>query len=198
MSEPTTVQTAAFHAHMAAHFRAQIIDKRSAPEMVAWAHAQTLGSRISAEEAMTRYATTVGDRIYLPYTPGEVLPGWSRWGQIQVMTHECRHIDQPATHGGLVGLALEGLHTTGMAQVEFEARLTTVELHYWRFGELFDLAVIAGGLSSYGCTVDDVAYVEAALAQAAETVTRGGIITEPGRVAIAWLTENAPEIRALV
>lgn len=194
MSDLTREQTIAFHAHMAAAFEATLRDKRTAPEMVLAAQAQVLYSRISAADYATKFATTVGHDIYLPYDIGVPDKIWnSNWGQAEVVTHECRHVVQ-TDERGIIPLAVEGLHTTGQAQIELEARITTLELHWWRYGQLYPTDVLANDLVAYGCGPRDVEFVKLGLDQAGETVTRGGIITRPGQAAIAWLAEHAAEL----
>lgn len=147
------------------------------------------------------YATTIGHELMTPAPLGTVelvALGWSPWSQISVVAHECMHIVE-SDETGLVEHAWSYL-TSGSRRQELECRamLAQLELEIWRRGVVAEWwpRVYADALRAYHVSDADLSVAERYLRAAAATVRAGGIITPSGRVAIAWLDEHAPELRA--
>src|SRR5262249_6579697 len=149
---------------------------------------------VNREDFLRRFATTIGKRIYLPFDVGDAAQGWSLWGQVMVLTHECQHIVQYNANGPL-GFSWRYLtNTAARAAFEAEAYRCQLELQWWRTRTLLSPAELAGSLRSYGVTEADVQVAQKTLEMSAETLKRGGIVNQASKVAIAWLDANAPEL----
>ena len=86
--------------------------------------------------------------------------------------------------------------TPSRARFEAEAYRASLELSWWHTKTLPDPAALAGLLRGYGVTETDIAMAHGILAAAAEAVKRGAIVNQASAVAITWLNEHAPELRA--
>jgi len=202
MTEPTAETVRAFYAHMSSRFGATVVPKASSSLMSAagWGLGalRSLGASVPDAAAFaSRYVTTIGSTVYVPYEPGDESTGWSRWDQIGVIVHECEHVAQR----GRMGLAYERdwlTSTAARARLEAEAYRVQLELEHWHRGYVpADMpGRLARMLRDYGCSDADVAVTERVLRSSAVSVRQGAVISEAAHVAILWLDEHAPELRA--
>jgi hypothetical protein len=85
---------------------------------------------------------------------------------------------------------------TERARLEAEAYRCHLELHYWRWGVLPDPRELAETLGCYGCAPADVDLAERMLRIWAVPIRHGAVLGEASQVAIAWLDEHVPHLRA--
>lgn len=176
-----------FAAHMAASFNATI---SRTPDVI------QAGLRLVGMQP-DLYATAMGSRIYFPIDLGASTPAWPAWSQITVLTHECQHVYDAATHG-LISRGWYYLTSTARrTEQENRAHVAQMELEMWRRGEVAPWwpGVRASALKSYHVTEADLLVAERYLLSCAPIVRRGGLISNAGRVAIEWLDANAPDLR---
>jgi hypothetical protein len=196
VSEPTPERVREYFAYMIEKFGARVVDKRSAVEMQLAARVLRLLGILDADAFLHHFATTIGRRIYLPFDPGTPTDGWSLWGQIMVLAHECQHVAQYDALGPLRFTWQYLGSTAGRTKLEAEAYRCQLELQHWRTGQIPSPHDLAASLRSYAVTDADVRVAETMLAMSAESVKAGAVINPTSRVAIDWLTLNAPELRA--
>lgn len=82
------------------------------------------------------------------------------------------------------------------ARWEAEAYRSNLELHFWRYGTTPSAQRMAEMLSDYGCRPEDVDVAAKSLALSAVSVRRGAVINEATHVALRWLDEHVPRLRA--
>ena len=82
------------------------------------------------------------------------------------------------------------------ARWEAEAYRSNLELHFWRHGTTPSARRIAEVLSDYGCRPEDVDVAAKSLALSAVSVRKGAVINEATHVALGWLDEHVPRLRA--
>ncbi len=195
MNEPTPEHVLAFVDHMRGHFLAQIADKRDAVIMRA---ASVLLDQLGIVEKtrfLENFATTIGRTIYLPFEPGVPSAGWPLWTQMVVLTHECQHIAQLDRLGAWAFFLRYVTKKAERAVLEADAYRCQLELYFWRTGQVLAPKLLAARLQAYAVTATDIRVAEKVLVSSAETIKRGGVMTEAGRVAIAWLDKYAPDLR---
>jgi len=192
-----------FYAHMTQRFGARVVPKGSALEMKLAAEFLELGRLFGMElpdreSFASYYVTTFGSTIYTPFKPGEPMDVWDLWSQIEVLAHECEHVDQKRrrAHGAH---ELDYLTSTPKrAHIEAEAYRVNMELMVWRYGRLNADAphLLARKLKDYGCSVEDVLFVERHLRSSMTSVSNGAVISVAAYEALRWLEQRAPELRA--
>lgn len=196
MSEVTRATVVGLWDHMRRRFGTTTVSKPSASEMRLLADVLGRLGVVDAQAFLTRYATTIGRRIYVPFEVGVPQRGWSLWSQLSICVHEHQHVVQLDEHGP-IPFALRYLGSrSGRALLEADAYRTSLELHYWRFGELPRLDGMAHAvLSGYALRTEDVEIAQRVLELSGEAIQRGAVITRAGRAAIDWLQADAPELR---
>jgi hypothetical protein len=194
-SQPTPELVRDFWKHMNDSFGAHTISKADAVEMRASGWALELMGVLDASAFLKRFASTVGRRVYVPFTVGEPAERWPLWHQIEVGAHEHQHVAQ-SDREGAARFAWQYLRDpAARARYEAEARSVNLEVHFWRFGRLPPAAEWVTNLEHFGLSAEHIATVRVILESRAQTILRGGVFTEAGRAAIAWLSGNAPQLR---
>jgi hypothetical protein len=194
-AQPTPELVRTFYKHMNASFDARVISKGDTAEMRAAAWALEAMGITDAEGFLKRFASTVGRRIYVPFTVGQASAGWSLWHQIEVGAHEHQHVVQ-SDREGPVRFSWQYLRDdAARARFEAEARSTNLELHFWRYGKLPPVTDWVKNLEHYALGNAHIGTVKAILESRAHTTARGGVYTDAGKAAIAWLNENAAHLR---
>ena len=141
------------------------------------------------EQFMTQYATTIGSTIYVPD-----ITSLDPVRQITLAAHEFQHVLQQAD--GARSPADYLLSTGYRAHVEAQATLSEIELLVWLTGTVpTDITVFSQDAEVYGYSVDEVRQFEAELVSGLNTIRQHGIVTESGRLLIAFLEETAPQLR---
>jgi hypothetical protein len=185
----------AFWRFMQDHFRTSVINKRSALEMQLVARGlEALGIQ-SKDRFLKNFTTTIGRRIYTPFEVGSPKGGWDLWHQIVISVHEHQHVVQHDREG----LAYEVSYLAdraARARWEAEAYRSNLELQFWRTGTTPSAQRMAEMLSDYGCRPEDVDVAAKSLALSAVSVRRGAVINEATHVALRWLDEHVPRLRA--
>lgn len=196
MTEPTSAIVVGLWDHLRRTFGTTTVSKPNAAEMRSLAQFLAAIGVVDASEFLTSYATTLGRRIYIPFEVGTAQRGWGLWTQILTGVLEHQHVVQLDEHG-VIAFALRYLGSrSGRALLEADAYRTSLELHYWRFGELPPLDGMASAvLGGYALREDDVAVAQRVLELSARAVARGAIVTRAGRVAIDWLERHAPTLQ---
>jgi hypothetical protein len=130
---------------------------------------------VDTDAFLHHFATTIGRRIYLPFDRGTPADGWSLWGQIMVLAHECQHVAQYDALGPLRFTWQYLGSTAGRTKLEAEAYRCQLELQHWRTGQIPSPHDLAASLRSYAVTDPDVKVAETMLAMSAESVKAGGL-----------------------
>ncbi|MBK7537560.1 MAG: hypothetical protein IPI49_19750 [Myxococcales bacterium] len=180
---------------MQEHFRTTVVNKQNSFEMQAIAQGlQALG--ITRRDRFLRnFTTTIGRRIYTPFEVGVPQTGWPLWSQVVICAHEHQHVVQHDREG--VAFEVSYLaDRAARARWEAEAYRSNLELHFWRYGTTPSAHQMASVLSSYGCRPEDIEVAAKSLALSALIVWQGGIVNESSKVALAWLGEHVPHLRA--
>ena len=185
----------AFWRFMQDHFRTSVINKRSALEMQLVARGlEALGIQ-SKDRFLKNFTTTLGRRIYTPFEVGSPRGGWDLWSQVVICVHEHQHVVQHDREG----LSFEVSYLAdraARARWEAEAYRSNLELHFWRYGTTPSARRIAEVLGDYGCRPEDVDVAAKSLALSAVSIRKGAVINEATHVALGWLDEHVPRLRA--
>lgn len=185
----------AFWRFMQERFRTSVVNKRDALEMQLVAQALDALGVQSREHFLRNFTTTIGRRIYMPFDVGVPRGGWDLWSQIVVCVHEHQHVVQHDREG----LSFEVSYLAdraARARWEAEAYRSNLELHFWRYGTTPSARRIAEALSDYGCRPEDVDVAAKSLALSAVSARRGAVMNEATHVALGWLDEHLPRLRA--
>lgn len=194
--DPTPEEVRGLWGHMTERFDSSVIDKRSAVEMRLVGRLLGQLRILDPQDFLARYATTFGDRIYLPFTPGVAEGGWDLFGQIVVCAHEHQHVHQARTLGMAKFAASYLLSASARADFEAEAYRASLELGWWHARRMPDPDVIAHRLAGYAVGPRDIAVAAVMLRESAESIRRGAVLNQATVIALAWLDEHAPEVRA--
>ena len=196
MSEVTPAIVRGLWAQLSKELRSTVVNKPSATEMQAIASVLGAMGIVDAYQFLSNYATTLDHRIYVPFTVGEPLRGWTLWAQLTTAVHEHQHVAQVDEYGSFV-FALRYLTSkSGRALLEADAFRTELELHFWRFGVLPDLTGFAAArLTGYGLSADEILIAQRMLELSGESIRRGAVLTRAGRIALDWLNANAASLR---
>jgi len=196
----TADQAREFCAHMARAHKATVIRKEAAIEMQMLATGFDIAKRFGAQlpdrqDFLERYATTIGGWIYMPSS-------FSPAVQLEVMTHECQHVNQ--FYRG--GLGLPGgpgmwwlylVEPEARARYEAEALTAGFEVMFACTKQLPDLdAVVAPMEGGYMLGPDHLALIRGLLETNMTSIVAGTPVTEAAANAIGWLRGNAPELLA--
>ena len=114
------------------------------------------------------------------------------WRQITTCVHEHEHIIQLKRDGDFLFQAQYTLDSSMRARYEAEAYRCNLEMHWWRYGKMRRPLQEAAKLQNYGCSADEIKFVENFLSMSAVTIKRGGVIGESTKAALAWLEYHAP------
>jgi hypothetical protein len=181
-------------AHMTDHFGTRVVDKADAVEMRLVARLLDAVGVLDRQRFLESFATTIGRRIYLPFAIGRGDEA-DLWHQIVLCAHEHQHVVQHERRGLRYALAYL-TNRTERARLEAEAYRCHLELHHWRWGTLPDPRELAETLGSSGCAPADVDLAERMLRIWAVPIRHGAVLGEASQVAIAWLDEHVPHLRA--
>jgi hypothetical protein len=185
----------AFWRFMQDHYRTTVVNKRDALEMQLVAQALDALGIQSRDRFLRNFTTTLGRRIYTPFEVGSPRGGWDLWSQVVICVHEHQHVVQHDREG----LSFEVSYLadrTARARWEAEAYRSNLELHFWRYGTTPSARRIAEVLADYGCRPEDVDVAAKSLALSAVSIRKGAVINEATHVALGWLDEHVPRLRA--
>ncbi|MBN8616642.1 MAG: hypothetical protein J0L92_39015 [Deltaproteobacteria bacterium] len=185
----------AFWRFMQDHYRTTVVNKRDALEMQLVAQALDALGIQSRERFLRNFTTTLGRRIYTPFEVGSPRGGWDLWSQVVICVHEHQHVVQHDREG----LSFEVSYLAdraARARWEAEAYRSNLELHFWRYGTTPSARRIAEVLGDYGCRPEDVDVAAKSLALSAVSIRKGAVINEATHVALGWLDEHVPRLRA--
>ena len=185
----------AFWRFMQDHYRTTVVNKRDALEMQLVAQALDALGIQSRDRFLRNFTTTLGRRIYTPFEVGSPRGGWDLWSQVVICVHEHQHVVQYDREG----LSFEVSYLAdraARARWEAEAYRSNLELHFWRYGTTPSARRIAEVLGDYGCRPEDVDVAAKSLALSAVSIRKGAVINEATHVALGWLDEHVPRLRA--
>ncbi len=185
----------AFWRFMQDHYRTTVVNKRDALEMQLVAQALDALGIQSRDRFLRNFTTTLGRRIYTPFEVGSPRGGWDLWSQVIICVHEHQHVVQHDREG----LSFEVSYLAdraARARWEAEAYRSNLELHFWRYGTTPSARRIAEVLGDYGCRPEDVDVAAKSLALSAVSIRKGAVINEATHVALGWLDEHVPRLRA--
>ena len=185
----------AFWRFMQDHYRTTVVNKRDALEMQLVAQALDALGIQSRDRFLRNFTTTLGRRIYTPFEVGSPRGGWDLWSQVVICVHEHQHVVQHDREG----LSFEVSYLAdraARARWEAEAYRSNLELHFWRYGTTPSARRMAEVFSDYGCRPEDVDVAAKSLALSAVSVRKGAVINEATHVALGWLDEHVPRLRA--
>ena len=185
----------AFWRFMQDHYRTTVVNKRDALEMQLVAQALDALGIQSRDRFLRNFTTTLGRRIYTPFEVGSPRGGWDLWSQVVICLHEHQHVVQHDREG----LSFEVSYLAdraARARWEAEAYRSNLELHVWRYGTTPSARRIAEVLGDYGCRPEDVDVAAKSLALSAVSIRKGAVINEATHVALGWLDEHLPRLRA--
>ena len=185
----------AFWRFMQDHYRTTVVNKRDALEMQLVAQALDALGIQSRDRFLRNFTTTLGRRIYTPFELGSPRGGWDLWSQVVICVHEHQHVVQHDREG----LSFEVSYLAdraARARWEAEAYRSNLELHFWRYGTTPSARRIAEVLGDYGCRPEDVDVAAKSLALSAVSIRKGAVINEATHVALGWLDEHVPRLRA--
>lgn len=185
----------AFWRFMQDHYRTTVVNKRDALEMQLVAQALDALGIQSRDRFLRNFTTTLGRRIYTPFEVGSPRGGWDLWSQVVICVHEHQHVVQHDREG----LSFEVSYLAdraARARWEAEAYRSNLELHFWRYGTMPSARRIAEVLGDYGCRPEDVDVAAKSLALSAVSIRKGAVINEATHVALGWLDEHVPRLRA--
>ena len=185
----------AFWRFMHDHYRTTVVNKRDALEMQLVAQALDALGIQSRDRFLQNFTTTLGRRIYTPFEVGSPRGGWDLWSQVVICVHEHQHVVQHDREG----LSFEVSYLAdraARARWEAEAYRSNLELHFWRYGTTPSARRIAEVLGDYGCRPEDVDVAAKSLALSAVSIRKGAVINEATHVALGWLDEHVPRLRA--
>ncbi len=185
----------AFWRFMQDHYRTTVVNKRDALEMQLVAQALDALGIQSRDRFLRNFTTTLGRRIYTPFEVGSPRGGWDLWSQVVICVHEHEHVVQHDREG----LSFEVSYLAdraARARWEAEAYRSNLELHFWRYGTTPSARRIAEVLGDYGCRPEDVDVAAKSLALSAVSIRKGAVINEATHVALGWLDEHVPRLRA--
>lgn len=173
--------------HMSDHYGSRVA-RKCAPEMQLVAGALETMGILGANEFLERYATTLGRTIYLPF---EIGVGNEREldSQIRLCAHEHQHVVQYLEGGPK--FAWEYISDSARrAYYEADALRATMELHYWLYGEVPNVTMLAEGLKGYGCSQQDIIVCAQANLMVSKVIEQGGVGSDAGKTAIEWLDSH--------
>jgi hypothetical protein len=185
----------AFWRFMQDHYRTTVVNKRDALEMQLVAQALDALGIQSRDRFLRNFTTTLGRRIYTPFEVGSPRGGWDLWSQVVICVHEHQHVVQHDREG----LSFEVSYLAdraARARWEAEAYRSNLELHFWRYGTTPSARRIAEVLGDYGCRPEDVDVAAKSLALSAVSIRKSAVINEATHVALGWLDEHVPRLRA--
>jgi len=185
----------AFWRFMQDHYRTTVVNKRDALEMQLVAQALDALGIQSRDRFLRNFTTTLGRRIYTPFEVGSPRGGWDLWSQVVICVHEHQHVVQHDREG----LSFEVSYLADRAarsRWEAEAYRSNLELHFWRYGTTPSARRIAEVLGDYGCRPEDVDVAAKSLALSTVSIRKGAVINEATHVALGWLDEHVPRLRA--
>jgi hypothetical protein len=185
----------AFWRFMQDHYRTTVVNKRDALEMQLVAQALDALGIQSRDRFLRNFTTTLGRRIFTPFEVGSPRGGWDLWSQVVICVHEHQHVVQHDREG----LSFEVSYLAdraARARWEAEAYRSNLELHFWRYGTTPSARRIAEVLGDYGCRPEDVDVAAKSLALSAVSIRKGAVINEATHVALGWLDEHVPRLRA--
>lgn len=181
----TTVR--ALWGHFASRYNTRVVPKALSPFMRFCGWGLELLGILNAREFREHFTTVIGRTIYVPFTVGVPIAGYSGWSQALVCVHEHQHVIQMERDGRVRFSLRYLLLRRARAAYEVEAYSCDVALALWRGEAAPTPERIVGRLRSYGLREDDLADAHAALTTAIASIALGHGLPRAAEEAIGWL-----------
>jgi len=135
-------------------FDAKSVDKDDSTFMKSIASFLDAIKILDKEDFMDRFTTTIFKTIYRPFKIGDT-SNYSLWGQITVLVHELTHVLQFEANEieFTVGYIT---NESSRAAYEADAYSADMEMHYWMYGEIYNIKDRAANLKYYGLEQDEI------------------------------------------
>lgn len=193
---PSPQTVISFWTYLMDKYGSQVRSKWEAEEMLLIAKALDLMGITEQKDFLSRFVTTIGSFIYTPFIAGTPTDEFGLWDQIVVCAHEHQHIIQSRKGLGL-DFALRYLtDPVWRAAYEGEAYRVSMTLEHWHRGKMPPLEPYLKAMQSYGLPLDYLDFFRRCLELSVPVISAGGIPDEAAKVAIDWLEQNAPELKA--
>lgn len=146
---------------------------------------------LDKERFLEQYTTTIGRTIYVPFVIGEESVEFPLLNQVSILTHECVHVCQYRDEDMTFVLAYL-FDSMARAAYEAQAMAANMEIRMWNDSTIDDIdcAKSAEKLRDYNCNDEEIQIVVPMLKTKKSIVSQGGLITEPGKVAISYLNAH--------
>lgn len=152
---------------------------------------------LDKEDFMERFTTTIFKTIYRPFKIGDTA-NYSLWGQITVLVHELVHVLQ--FEDDEVGFTVGYIaNESSRAAYEADAYSADMEMHWWMYGEIYDIKRRASALKHYGLEQDEIDFAASVIESNSLTVQNSdAAVNEVAAWAMTWLEEHGvtPEHKA--
>lgn len=170
-------------------YSASVHDKRTSAVMKGAAWVVVAQGQQTHEQFML-YTTTLGTEIYTPFTPGEPDPYYSLAGQLGVLGHELRHVQQFLADP-VRFMERYARDTEERTVFECEGYRTgeTIRRHLGLTGTTPDL--LAGHLKSYGATANNIALARRFHEISFASLQPGVFLDEPARDVVLFVEAHA-------
>lgn len=150
---------------------------------------------LDKEDFMDRFTTTIFRTIYRPFKIGDP-SNYSLWAQITVLVHELVHVKQ--FEADEVGFTVGYITTeSSRAAYEADAYSADMEMHYWMYGEIYNIKERAGNLKYYGLEQDEIDFAASVIESNSLTIQNSdAAVNEVAAWAMTWLENHGvtPEV----
>ncbi len=187
---PTREQVCGLWDHMTRRYGSTVVAKADSIPMQAAAWALERMGVMDAPSFLRDFATTIGKTIYVPFEIGVPRDQDDLFTQLVTCVHEHMHVIQFNRDGKWLFGSRYLLSKAARAIYEAEAYRCDMEMSYWRTAVMPSPKEIAKVLTNYGCSPLDIEVAEKYLSASAQTIQRGGLVSEPTKEAIRWLQGN--------
>jgi hypothetical protein len=174
-----------FYAAAMKQYKAEIISKEDSGLMKLIAGFLDGIGVLNKDDFMKRFTTTIGSKIYCPFEVG-VDQGYDLWRQISVLVHELTHVQQYDESPAEFVLKYL-LYKSDRATYEAVAYASDLEMHWWMYGNGYDVKQRAQSLLSYGLKQEHCDYASEYLAIYDDIFRQGGGVSPVAAWAKEWL-----------
>lgn len=188
---PTKEDVVALWHHFMDKYDTKLIDKDDDALMKFISMFLGMSKNMTKDDFIKSYVTTLGDRIYIPFELGVINPDgrWNLWSQLVTGIHEHQHVMQynaEDTKGKVDFSTQYLLKKRRRARFEIEAYTTSLEMHFWRYGQTRSIDGLITALKGYMLDPEDFENARDVFTRNNKMIAQGAIITEASSVAIEW------------
>ncbi len=170
-------------------FGAKSVDKNDSGFMKAVGSFLDVIGILDKDEFLNHFTTTIFTTIYRPFDIGDGDDGWDLWHQITICVHELVHVlqykDDP------IGFTFSYVGSkNSRSEYEAKAYAADMEMHYWRYGKLYNIEHRMQSLKSYGVDQEHIDFAVSVMESIGETVLAGATVNDVAAWAMDWLEAN--------